>query len=212
MASTSEGLRDRRRSQTRRDIHVAALRLAQEHGFDKITVDMISAAAGVSPRTFFNYFPSKEAAVLSTPPAELPPALAEEFAAKGDAHPREVLADLTRLLVRDLADNAPQRAEMHATFALTRSHPALLAALLARFDGFQRSVAEAVARRLGQRTEDEVPSLIAALALTTMRTGLERWSAKDSPGDAEESPGGGEESPVPYVERSAELLRTLLTP
>ncbi|MHB9857076.1 TetR family transcriptional regulator [Streptomyces sp. YIM S03343] len=204
MVSASEGLRDRRRRQTRREIHVAALRLAQEHGFDKVTVDMISAAAGVSPRTFFNYFPSKEEAVLAAPPAELPPALAEEFAALGDAHPREVLTDLTRLLVRNLAENAPVREEMHATFALTRDHPPLLAVMLARFDGFQQSVAEAVARRLGQESTGEIPTLIAALALTAVRTGLERWAGDEDPGD-------GEDSPVPYVERSAELLRTLLT-
>lgn len=211
MASTSEGLRERRRRQTRREIHAAALRLAQEHGFDSVTVELISEEAGVSPRTFFNYFPNKEAAVLPGPPTELPPALAAEFAARGTAHPREVLADLTRLLVRDLTDNPPERDEMYAVFALTRTHPALLATMLARFDGFQRSVAETVARRLGQRSEDEVPILIAALALTAMRTGLERWAGEKPPGDPE-GQGGQQDSPVPYVERSADLLRTLLTP
>lgn len=204
MASTSEGLRDRRRRQTGREIQTAALRLAQEHGYDKITVDMISAEAGVSPRTFFNYFPSKEAAVLPAP-VELPPTPAAEFATRGAAHPREVLADLTGLLVQEMAGNPPQRAEMHAVFALTRSHPALLAALLAGFDGFQRSLAEVVAQRLGQQPEDEVPALIAALALTAVRTGLERWASQEPPSDEDDSP-------VPYVERSVELLHTLLTP
>lgn len=204
MASTSERLRDRRRRQTRREIHVAALHLAQEHGFDKVTVDMISEAAGVSSRTFFNYFPSKEAAVLPNP-VELPEASAAEFALRGDAHPREVLADLTGLLVREMADNPPQREEMHAVFALTRRHPALLAALLAGFEGFQRSIAEVVGQRLGQRPQDEVPTLIAALALTAVRTGLERWTSQESPGDEDDSP-------VPYVERSVEALRSLLTP
>lgn len=204
MASTNEGLRERRRQQTRREIHAAALRLVQEQGFDAVTVDLISAEAGVSPRTFFNYFSNKEAAVLPGPPVELPSAAAEEFVARDVAHPRDVLADLTRLLVLDLADNPPLRQEMHAVFALTRSHPALLAAMLARFDGFQQSVADAVARRLGQPPEGEVPTMIAALALTAMRTGLERWASEECPGDPDDSP-------VPYVERSAELLRTLLT-
>ncbi|MEU1272618.1 TetR family transcriptional regulator [Streptomyces sp. NPDC005799] len=204
MASTSEGLRERRRRQTRHEIHAAALRLTQEQGFDAVTVDLISAEAGVSPRTFFNYFPNKEAAVLPGPPLQLPSSLVDEFVARGTAHPREVLADLTRLLVRDLADNPPLRQEMHAAFALTRSHPALLATMLARFEAFQRSVAEAVAIRLRQPPDGEVPALIAALALTAMRTGLERWAGDECPGDTDDSP-------VPYVERSAELLRTLLT-
>ncbi|MCW8378733.1 TetR family transcriptional regulator [Streptomyces justiciae] len=205
MASTGEGLRERRRVQTQREIHVAALRLAQEHGFDKVTVDMISAEAGVSPRTFFNYFPTKEAAVLVAPPGELPEPLVAEFVERGAAHPRDVLTDVTRLLVRDLADNPPQRVEMHAVFELSHRHPALLAGLLARFDGFQRSIADAVGQRLGQPAEEEVPVLIAALALAAVRTGLERWAREESAGDEDDSP-------VPHVERSAELLRTLLTP
>jgi AcrR family transcriptional regulator len=202
MSSTGEGLRDRRRRETRRDIHAAALRLAREHGFDKITVDMISAEVGVSPRTFFNYFPSKEDAVLLGP-AQLPPTLAEEFVAAGAAPPQDVLADLTRLLVRDLTENPPEREEMRGIFELAHSYPAVLAAMLARFDGFQRSIADAVAERLGERPDDEVPSLIAALALAAIRNGLERWTRDEPPTDEDDSP-------VPYVERSVELLRGLL--
>lgn len=199
MTSRNEGLRDRRRRETRLEIHTATLRLAREHGFDKITVDMISAEAGVSPRTFFNYFPSKEGALLLGP-TEVPPDLAAEFAA-GSASPREVLADVTRLLVREMADNPPERATMHEVFTLAHGHPSVQAALLARIEGFQRSIADAVAQRMGQQPEDEMPSLIAALALTAVRTGLERWSR--------EVPQSADDSPIPYVERAMELLRTL---
>lgn len=202
MAATNEGLRERRRSQTRREIHTAALRLVREYGFDKITVEMISAEAGVSPRTFFNYFPNKEAAVLPGP-AKLPPELVEEFVAVGTAPHQEVLADLIRLLVRHLTDDVPQREEIQAAFVLTHSHPALLGAMLGRIAGFERSAAEAVAERLGQQPEDESPTLIAGLALTVLRTGLDRWASQESL-DRED------DSPVPYVERSAELLRALL--
>ncbi|MER7795064.1 TetR family transcriptional regulator [Streptomyces sp. NPDC097640] len=201
MASQSEGLRDRRRRETRHDIHTAALRLVREHGFDKITVDMISAEAGVSPRTFFNYFPNKESALLPGP-TEVPPALAAEFVGAGAASPQEVLADVTRLLVREMTDNPPERTMMHDVFELAGSHPAVLAALLARMEGFQKSIAGAVAQRMGQRPEDEMPNLIAALALTAVRTGLEHWSRED-PHSAED------DSPVPYVERALELLRSL---
>ncbi|WP_369031823.1 MULTISPECIES: TetR family transcriptional regulator [Streptomyces] len=201
MTPQGEGLRDRRRRETRLEIHRAALRLARKHGFDKITVDMISAESGVSPRTFFNYFPNKEAALLLGP-TEVPPALAAEFVAAGTASPREVLADVTRLLLREMADNSPERATMHDVFALAQTHPLIHAALLARIEGFQRSLADVVARRMGQRPEDEMPSLIAALALTAVRTGLERWS-REVPQSAEN------DSPIPYVERVMELLRTL---
>ncbi|MGO9925535.1 MAG: TetR family transcriptional regulator, partial [Mycobacterium sp.] len=57
------GLRERRRRQTSADIRDAAVRLARERGFDRVTIEDIGVAAGISPRTFFNYFPNKESAI-----------------------------------------------------------------------------------------------------------------------------------------------------
>lgn len=49
---------------TARRIHRAAVRLATEHGTDGVTVDAVCAAAGISQRTFFHHYPTKEDAVL----------------------------------------------------------------------------------------------------------------------------------------------------
>ncbi|MDN4479618.1 TetR family transcriptional regulator [Demequina muriae] len=59
-----EGLRERKRRETRDATRRAAIALGLEHGYDAVTVDMICDAAGISPRTFYNYFPSRETAVL----------------------------------------------------------------------------------------------------------------------------------------------------
>jgi AcrR family transcriptional regulator len=60
----AEGLRERRRRETERELSDAAIELFEQHGVSGTTVDDIAHRAGTSPRTFFRYFPTKEAAVL----------------------------------------------------------------------------------------------------------------------------------------------------
>lgn len=58
------GLREAKKARTRADLARAALLLAAEEGLHGTTVEAIAARAGVSPRTFFNYFDSKDEAVV----------------------------------------------------------------------------------------------------------------------------------------------------
>jgi len=61
-------VRERKKRETWRLVHAAALRLMTERGFDAVSVDDIVAAAGISRRTFFNYFASKESVVFDPDP------------------------------------------------------------------------------------------------------------------------------------------------
>src|SRR3954469_18002584 len=61
---SAPGLRERKKQATRAALADAAWNLAAEHGVSAVTIDDIAQAADVSPRTFFNYFSSKEEAVL----------------------------------------------------------------------------------------------------------------------------------------------------
>jgi AcrR family transcriptional regulator len=59
-----EGLRERKKRRARSDMHRAALELVADQGLAGVTVEMISERAGVSPRTFFNHWSTKETAIL----------------------------------------------------------------------------------------------------------------------------------------------------
>jgi hypothetical protein len=86
---------------------------------------------------------------------------------------------------------------------LAKTSPAVLAAFLAELERFQNQLTDIVARRQGMRPDDEIPALIAALALTAVRSGIERWAG----GDAQDS----DDTPMPYVEHAAALVNSIFT-
>lgn len=87
-------LRARKKAETWSAIHEAAAALAVQHGVEGTTVEAVAAAAGVSPRTFFNYFPAKEDAVLGMRAPSLDPELLDGFALEHD-----LLGQVSRLLL-----------------------------------------------------------------------------------------------------------------
>jgi AcrR family transcriptional regulator len=68
--TASSPVRERKKRDTWRLIHATAVQLMGERGFDAVSVDDIVAAAGISRRTFFNYFAGKEAVVFDPDPDE----------------------------------------------------------------------------------------------------------------------------------------------
>jgi AcrR family transcriptional regulator len=72
------GLRERKKRQTRQHIRQCAMNLFTAKGYAETTVDDIAAAADVSPRTFFRYFPTKESVVVADDLDELLVAVFEE--------------------------------------------------------------------------------------------------------------------------------------
>lgn len=71
--------RERGRASVWEDIHTAALDIAERDGIAAATIDRISVAAGISRRTFFNYFPTKEAAILGLRALEASPESLQEL-------------------------------------------------------------------------------------------------------------------------------------
>jgi AcrR family transcriptional regulator len=196
------GLRERRRRQTSADIRGAAVRLVRERGFDKVTIEEICAEAGISVRTFFNYFPNKESAIAYGP-SDIPPELVEEFVAAGPGPYSVVLDELIMLAAHHLRHTPPDRKQAETMLELAKTTPAMLAAFLADLERFQNHLIDIVARRQGMKLDEEIPAVISALALTAIRSGIERWTS-GTPEDADDTP-------MPYVERAAALVNSIFT-
>ncbi|MBW8485353.1 TetR family transcriptional regulator [Actinomadura parmotrematis] len=134
------GLRERKKERTRRALAAAALRLFAERGYEETTIADIAAAAEVSPRTFFAYFPSKEDVVF----AEIDDRLAEIDARLADRPDGETpLETIRRGLVYAVRALVTAPGEYGAAqIALIFEHPSVQARMLQRMTGVQREVEE----------------------------------------------------------------------
>jgi AcrR family transcriptional regulator len=86
------GVREAKKRETRRALADAAITLATDRGLNGFTVEEIALAAGVSTRTFFNYFRSKEEALGGLDPDELAAFTAELADRPAEEGPLEALA------------------------------------------------------------------------------------------------------------------------
>jgi len=161
-------LRERRRIRTADTIRQVAVDLVYEHGLDHVTTEMISEKAGISPRTFFNYFPYKEAALIP-PEQEFSPESVAKFAS-GTA---PLLDDLGELLIPFVEPHGKDPAMLRKLIKLSESHPKLSALKTIAFHDFDQKLAKVLHQRL--RNSKEKCDLLAALISTAMRVALVRW-------------------------------------
>lgn len=140
------GLRERKRLATRRAIQLAVLTLVTERGIDNVTVDEVSRIADVSPRTFFNYFPSKEAALIGDLPTLPEGEPREAFIAAGPG--ADILTGIGDLLAAATFDADGDRDLTTLRRALLRGHPELFAVRMAGMRHFEDELAELVSLRL----------------------------------------------------------------
>ncbi|GAA4516373.1 TetR/AcrR family transcriptional regulator [Brevibacterium yomogidense] len=173
------GLRERKKLDTRRTIRQVALDLATENGLEALTVEAIAHGAGISPRTFFNYFSHKEDALVTdaaAAAAALHPQIVARPAEESPLHAiRAVIAenDIFSLMNTD-------RDRTLARQKLVHQHPTLVARQLHQQVLMEQSVSDAVALRLGvDASTDMRPSLVAGVAGTALRLTVLRWAASD---------------------------------
>ena len=142
----STSLRERKRELLHSTIERAAVRLVLEHGYDNVTVDMICEESMASQRTFFNYFGSKEGAILGPPPSAPSTEIMDNFV----HHPRgDVLSDLVRLMTDALNQHGDVDLELwRDRRQIIRSTPELMRSQAEHIAAKDTEIAELVLRRL----------------------------------------------------------------
>lgn len=169
------GRRERKKCETRRALRAAAVRLVGERGLDAVTIEDITEAADVSPRTFFNYFASKEE-VLTAPDPERLAHLNAELACRPIEEP--LLRALQAVLVADSRQLVRHRGEWQRQLSVLKSDPRLLAAMATNWRVLERSLAAGVADRLGPDADPLRADVLAAAAVAALRVAIGRWKTE----------------------------------
>ncbi|WP_322751417.1 MULTISPECIES: TetR family transcriptional regulator [unclassified Frankia] len=168
-------LRERKRAVVRAALSDAALRLAIERGLEHVLVADIAAEAGVSPRTFNNYFSSKEEAVVA-PAFDRTMHVIAAFEQRPAAEP--LWQAVTRSIVAQFPTDDPPDTATTRQARLIAENPGLWSEQLKMYATIESLLADAIARRLGvERHEDLLPGLVAAAAIGASRVAFDHWSA-----------------------------------
>jgi AcrR family transcriptional regulator len=142
------GLRERKRVATKRAIELAAIKLVARNGFERLTIDEIVHAADVSPRTFFNYFPSKEAALIGDTPRLPDSAQIEAFVHAGRG--AGIFAGISDLLSNAADATVADHELSQLRRNILKQRPELLAMRMTTMRQFEDELGKAVARRLAE--------------------------------------------------------------
>ena len=172
--SADSGLRERKRAATRAAITSTARALTAERGLNGYTVEEVCEAAGISRRTFFNYFPTKEDAIIGHADDDVPADAVEEFVAGGAGSPAgdispTLFRDLVRLSLRLAEDMAASEEETRQLIGVVRKEPQLILRIIGVTEQREAQFARDVARREGLTPDHPVVQMAVVLLSTIAR-------------------------------------------
>jgi AcrR family transcriptional regulator len=167
MAGAPTGLRERKKRETRESLTRTALQLFAERGYDETTLAEIAEAAGVSTRTIFAYFPSKEDILFATT-QEMCNALSDALSE------RPAGTDALTALRQFILSSAHEKTELDQKLGQLIARDATLAShKRARISQLQEALSAAIADDLGVGPDDLRPQ-VAAASLTAAFEVLEK--------------------------------------
>ncbi|MFT7838730.1 TetR family transcriptional regulator [Saccharothrix sp. BKS2] len=173
------GLRERTRRAVRTEIAAVAMRLFLDRGFDRVTIDQVAAEAGVSRRSLFRYFDTKEDLVLGNLADSAEAVLAALEARPAGEDAWTALRAAFQVLVENPAFSADRTTR---TWRMLRETPSLRARYLEKHLRMVDLLVPQVARRLGVAPggpPDPRPTAIVTSALACLDTAVGVWAASD---------------------------------
>ncbi|TMC01940.1 MAG: TetR family transcriptional regulator [Chloroflexi bacterium] len=166
------GLRERKKLATREALAQAALRLALERGLEHVRVEDVAAEAGVSARTFNNYFASKEEAIVSIG-VDRAAATAEALLRRPADEP--LVESLCHAVAgQHLAADRVDRDHVER-IRLVISSPALRGEYLKAIVASERPLARAIAERTEADAAGLHPRVVAAAVTSATRVATAHW-------------------------------------
>ncbi len=159
-------------STTHREVEAAALRLFSSRGFERTTVEDIAAAVGVTRRTIFRYFASKNDIVWGDFDWVIG-RLRDAFEKAGPEVP--LMEALRRAVLASNSYRPGQLPELRIRMTLITTVPALQAHSMLRYEAWRQAVAELSARRLGAGAADLGPQTLGHAALGASMAAFKRW-------------------------------------
>jgi AcrR family transcriptional regulator len=175
-----------------------AVRLFSDHGFAAVTIDQISAAAGIGTRTFFRYFPTKESAAFPDHPARVGRFAEILDACRGSSEP---LRALLRASER-LADDYFKRPDLYRPrYSLIRTEPVLRDYERVMDGNYEKLIVDYLMGEFpGLPDIGVLAPVLATGIVAAVNTVLQDWAVTS------------EDDPSSQLRRSMELLNTLFRP
>jgi AcrR family transcriptional regulator len=164
----------RRRAREARRIERAALELFAVDGPDNVTVEQIARAAGISPRTFFRYFPTRDDVMRALPQRQVVE-LCEQVAKRP---PTESVLQAFIAGVRN-SDTAASEEVLNRLWGQAAQHWGVIASHPQPAAGMVTAYGEVIAGRLGVRSDDIRVQVMATSIASVIWLAFLRWFASD---------------------------------
>jgi AcrR family transcriptional regulator len=173
--ATSAGLRERKKARTREALSAAALELFATQGFDATTIEDIADRCEVSPRTFFRYFPSKEAVLFADGEDRRSALIAALAAQPADVGPLDAL----RAAMLDLARTYRDDRQVLVVRSQVLQDSVQLRAYKAEHQrGWEEAVSDELARRaraVRRPLSRFELRLLSGVAVAALRAAVDTW-------------------------------------